>query len=166
MTKAVIMAGVAVAFAVPVQAQDDVVNSKHNMSTFTGAALTDYNEVCVYCHTPHGGPTATNAPLWNRGFGAGPYDMYNAAWSSTIDMAVETSPQGVSLACLSCHDGTIGLDVIINRPNADTSLAGSGNTMPARHRRMLPRITRTSRTTWRPRGPALWWAPARPSVSR
>jgi len=131
MTKAVIMAGVAVAFAVPVQAQDDVVNSKHNMSTFTGAALTDYNEVCVYCHTPHGGPTATNAPLWNRGFGAGPYDMYNAAWSSTIDMAVETSPQGVSLACLSCHDGTIGLDVIINRPNADTSLAGSGNTMPA-----------------------------------
>lgn len=106
---------------------DDVSNSKHNMSTRSG--LTNYGEVCVYCHTPHGGQTQ-NAPLWNRNFGTGPYSMYDASYSSTIDMAVAASPQGVSLACLSCHDGSIGLDVIINRPNADTSLAGSGNTMP------------------------------------
>jgi predicted CXXCH cytochrome family protein len=109
---------------------DNVTSSRHNMSTRTG--LTNYGEVCVYCHTPHGGPNSTNAPLWNRNFGpgAGSYQMYNQAWSSTIDMAVAPSPQGVSLACLSCHDGTIGLDVVINRPNADTSLAGSGTTMP------------------------------------
>jgi len=106
---------------------DNVANSKHNMSSRSG--LTNYNEVCVYCHTPHGGQTQ-NAPLWNRNFGTGPYQMYNASYSSTIDMQVAASPQGVSLACLSCHDGTIGLDVVINRPNADTSRAGSGNTMP------------------------------------
>jgi len=106
---------------------DNVTSSKHNMSTRSG--LTNYGEVCVYCHTPHGGGTQ-NAPLWNRTFGAGPYQMYNNSYSSTIDMTVAASPQGVSLACLSCHDGTIGLDVIINRPNADTSMAGSGNTMP------------------------------------
>lgn len=116
--------------ATPLGAQnpDDIANSKHNMSTRSG--LTNYGEVCVYCHTPHGGQTQ-NAPLWNRNFGTGPYTMYNASYSSTIDMPVAASPQGVSLACLSCHDGTIGLDVIINRPNTDTTLAGSGNTMPS-----------------------------------
>lgn len=120
--------GAAVA-AAPVGAQaDNVTNSKHNMSARSG--LTNYGEVCVYCHTPHNGAGPTNAPLWNRSFGAGPYLMYNNSFSSTIDMVVATSPQGVSLACLSCHDGSIGLDVIINRPNADTSLAGSGTTMP------------------------------------
>jgi len=120
----------ALAGAAPLRAQtDDVGNSKHNMSARAG--LTNYGEVCVYCHTPHGGQTSTNAPLWNRSFGAGPYQMYNQSWSSTIDMTVAATPQGVSLACLSCHDGTIGLDVIINRPNADTSLVPSGVTMPA-----------------------------------
>jgi predicted CXXCH cytochrome family protein len=119
----------------PVRAQtDNVVNSKHNISqraVGSPTTLTDYGEVCVYCHTPHGGPTSTSAPLWNRAFGTGPYQMYNQAWSSTIDMTVEAQPQGVSLACLSCHDGTIGLDVIINRPNADTALASKGGTMPS-----------------------------------
>ncbi len=114
---------------------DNVVNSKHNMSARAAAnpaSLTNYGEVCVYCHTPHGGPNSTNAPLWNRNFGpaTGSYQMYNNAWSSTIDMQVATSPQGVSLACLSCHDGTIGLDVIINRPNADTTLTPRNGLMP------------------------------------
>jgi predicted CXXCH cytochrome family protein len=107
---------------------DNVAGSKHNMSSRSG--LTNYNEVCVYCHTPHGGQTQ-NAPLWNRNFGTGPYQMYNSSYSSTIDMQVAASPQGVSLACLSCHDGTIGLDVVINRPNSDTTKVASGNTMPA-----------------------------------
>lgn len=115
---------------------DNVVNSKHNMSARAAAnptQLTNYGEVCVYCHTPHGGSNSTNAPLWNRNFGpaSGAYQMYNNAWSSTIDMQVAASPQGVSLACLSCHDGTIGLDVIVNRPNADTTLAPKNGTMPA-----------------------------------
>jgi predicted CXXCH cytochrome family protein len=123
--------GTVLAVAIPQVAlgqADNVSASKHNMSTRSG--LTNYSEVCVYCHTPHGGQIQ-NAPLWNRNFGTGPYQMYNSAYSPTIDMTVAVSPQGVSLACLSCHDGTVGLDVIINRPNADTSLAGSGNTMPA-----------------------------------
>ncbi len=114
--------------AVPVSAQDDVANTKHNMSTRSG--LTDYGAVCVYCHTPHGGQTQ-NAPLWNRNFPTGPFTMYNNAYSSTIDMTVDAAPTGVSLACLSCHDGTVGLDVIINKPNTDTTLVGSGNTMPS-----------------------------------
>lgn len=123
-------AALAMASAGHAQTNDNVTNSKHNMSTRSG--LTNYGEVCVYCHTPHGGQNSTNAPLWNRNFGpaSGSYQMYDAAWSSTINMTVASSPQGVSLACLSCHDGTIGLDVIVNRPNADTALAPSGSVMP------------------------------------
>jgi predicted CXXCH cytochrome family protein len=111
-------------------AQDDITVTKHNFSTISGrnAAFTDlssnvadYGEICVYCHTPHGGQTG--APLWNRAFGAGPYTMYT---SPTIDMTIAGTPGDVSLACLSCHDGTIGIDVITNAPNSSTATSIGG----------------------------------------
>ena len=107
--------------SVAVAQTDDVASTKHNLSVgsspsgsdpTSGNVLVDYGEICVYCHTPHGG--AVEAPLWNRAFGSGPYQMYTSA---TIDMTQDTDPTGVSAACLSCHDGTIGLDVITNAPN-------------------------------------------------
>lgn len=102
---------------------DDIRSSKHNFSagrdpTFNNLNVANYGEVCVYCHTPHGGQTA--APLWNRAFGVGPYQMYT---SPTIEMTIDPQPTGVSLACLSCHDGTIGIDVVTNPPNLSTATA-------------------------------------------
>jgi len=115
---------------------DNVAGTKHNLSVLSdgddptsGNALVDYGEICVYCHTPHGGQE--DAPLWNRNYNPGSYQMYS---SPTLDMLIDTDPTGVSLACLSCHDGTIGLDVIVNAPNAlQDSVPGSSsaNTMPA-----------------------------------
>lgn len=109
---------------------DDVANTLHNLSANSGTlGIVDYDEVCVYCHTPHGGQI--DAPLWNRSYPAGPYQMYSSA---TIDMAQINpgSPTGVSLACLSCHDGTIALDVVTNPPNSYTGPAPSGTDfMPA-----------------------------------
>ena len=105
---------------------DNVVSSKHNMSARVG--LTSYGEVCVYCHTPHGGQTS--APLWNRSFSVASYQMYDAAHSSTINMTVDPQPSGVALACLSCHDGTVGLDVIVNTPNNYTGGPAVGTRMP------------------------------------
>ena len=105
--------------SVAIAQTDDVATTKHNLSILSsgsdptsGNALVDYGEICVYCHTPHGGQV--DAPLWNRAFGAGPYQMYTSA---TLDMTQDALPTGVSAACLSCHDGTIGLDVITNAPN-------------------------------------------------
>lgn len=106
---------------------DDIKNTKHNFSALSGrnASFTDlstnvadYGEICVYCHTPHGGQTG--APLWNRAFGSGPYQMYTSA---TIEMTIGSSPGPVSLACLSCHDGTIGIDVITNPPNSSSAVS-------------------------------------------
>ena len=46
--------------------------------------------------------------------------------SPAIDMTIAGSAQGVSLACLSCHDNTIGLDNVINIPTSQF-----GNVTPA-----------------------------------
>ncbi|MBI5837497.1 MAG: cytochrome c3 family protein [Candidatus Eisenbacteria bacterium] len=112
-----------------------VVETLHNLSysassnRYGANSVRDYGEVCVYCHTPHGGQTS--APLWNRNFSVSTYQMYDQSHSTTIDMTVDPQPTGVSMACLSCHDGTVGLDVITNVPNSYSGSAAVGTTMPA-----------------------------------
>ena len=45
-----------------------IANTKHNLgSTGTGTNSFDgTDEICVFCHTPHGADTTANPPLWNR----------------------------------------------------------------------------------------------------
>lgn len=91
--------------------------TKHNLTTTnrdTAANIhqTTTDELCVFCHTPHGG--VTEAPLWNRLLGSGPYTPYA---SPTIDSIIG-QPNGVALACLSCHDGTIAFDALRNKPGS------------------------------------------------
>ncbi len=128
-------------------AQDNVSATKHNLALATNAVYqTTTAQICVFCHTPHAAST-TAKPLWNREASAAAYQMYNNAWSSTIDMTVAGSPQGVSLACLSCHDGTVALDAFQNAPGAGGGGAGSegytfvgadaGNLFPAASFAML-----------------------------
>jgi predicted CXXCH cytochrome family protein len=104
-----------------------VKDTPHNLriATTNNMGLTDLGEVCVYCHTPHNNNTTIEAPLWNRSTPAGPYTMYS---SNTIDMTIASSPQGASLACLSCHDNTIALDQVVNVPS-DFTGTPSGNTI-------------------------------------
>ncbi len=101
-----------------------VVNSMHDLSAFmkpeaSGYSVMhdfnvyrDYDEVCVYCHTPHA--SSQLAPLWNRQTPAGPYTLYH---SPTSDQTSQ-GPGNASLACLSCHDGSISVDVILNMPGS------------------------------------------------
>ncbi|MCU7852062.1 MAG: cytochrome c3 family protein [Candidatus Thiodiazotropha sp. (ex Monitilora ramsayi)] len=37
--------------------------------------------------------------------------------SPSLDMTIAGSPAGVSLACLSCHDGTVAADQLLNYPS-------------------------------------------------
>lgn len=90
-----------------------IVGSGHDLS---GDNVGDNQQICVYCHTPHG--ASSEATLWNRNLPTGPYTMYS---SPTLDMTIASAPQGTSLACLSCHDGTIAVDQIINFPPGMTS---------------------------------------------
>jgi len=104
-----------------------IADTKHNLG-YSNGSNTNYvtddgtpgllnNEICVFCHTPHGADTTVSAPLWNKTKSTASYTMYD---SPTMDQAEPGAPGGVSVACLSCHDGTQAMDVIINAP-------GSGN---------------------------------------
>ncbi|MBF0628370.1 MAG: cytochrome c3 family protein [Magnetococcales bacterium] len=83
-------------------------------------------EVCVFCHTPHSSNTAATAPLWNKSLPSSTYTRYSSINSTTIDGA-ETTVGSVSLACLSCHDGSQAMDVMINKPGSGGYTAGGAN---------------------------------------
>ena len=101
------------------RAAEDVKNTLHNLSTSSLNPNVDTNflggttQVCVFCHTPHGSQSSSivgGAPLWNRAIASSSYTTYS---SPHFDSSAG-QPQGVSLACLSCHDGAIALDALIN----------------------------------------------------
>ncbi len=77
--------------------------------------IRNYGEICVYCHASHGGPNwlaAPRSPLFNRLRPNASYRM-----PENTQMLQDATPSERSRLCLSCHDGTIGLDLITNRPN-------------------------------------------------
>ena len=84
-----------------------ILGSPHDLSS--GSA-----ELCVYCHTPHAGTTA-GGPLWNRNAATG--GAYQAYTSTTLNDNT-FDPAGVTLACLSCHDGTQARNTVINAPGS------------------------------------------------
>jgi predicted CXXCH cytochrome family protein len=105
-------------------------NTKHNLgSTGTGANNMDgTTEICVFCHTPHGSDNAAAVPLWNRDLGSQTYKTYAQLGTSTLDGG--TAPVGsVSIACLSCHDGSQAMDVMINKPGSGGYTANTGSTL-------------------------------------
>ena len=102
-----------------------IVNTVHNLSTSgTGdIKATSESEICVFCHTPHNSRPVT--PLWNRDDPGITYILYN---SSTID-ASPGQPDGASILCLSCHDGTIAIGNVYTR-TVDISLVSGITLMP------------------------------------
>lgn len=96
-----------------------VINSPHDLSTGSSVptpSTSGTDETCVFCHTPHftADPNTTPVALWNRSDPVtADFAMYTSA---TLDMSVAANPQGVSLACLSCHDGATAFDAILNPP--------------------------------------------------
>lgn len=100
-----------------------IIGSRHDLSALNkrgyktetgpmqGGSFNDYGETCIYCHTPHNGSSA--APLWNRELPKQEgYQMYS---SPNFDSKVD-APDGISLACLSCHDGSVAVDSTLNKP--------------------------------------------------
>jgi len=103
---------------------DDISTTVHNLSTSGPGEIklisapggdTDRDQICVFCHTPHFGDRSVGVVLWNRGVNTTGYTMYDSA---TMDMTVASQPQSVTLACLSCHDGTIAFDSLRNGPGS------------------------------------------------
>ena len=105
-----------------------IVGSKHDLSTGGGAPNVAATEtsVCVFCHTPHGADTGAPAPLWNKALpDAATFTDYT---SSTLDGTADITGS-VSLACLSCHDGSQAMDSVINVPGSGGYLASGAQTI-------------------------------------
>ncbi len=126
-TRWLILAGVflgeiVVAGSLPSGRISDVRNTKHNLSVFSSSGLTrtvqssdGEEEICVFCHTPHGGGL-TQGPLWNRNLSTATYNTYNSgSLDATMEGVALDQPNGISKLCLSCHDGTIAIGNVRNR---------------------------------------------------
>jgi predicted CXXCH cytochrome family protein len=117
-----------------------VLHTKHNFSaTNTGGAInggfdarsggpdgqhtTNTTEICVFCHTPHGADQTAYAPLWNRMQTSASFTRFSNLNRWSFDS--QEAPVGsVSIACLSCHDGTQAVGTLINTAGSDTNTTG------------------------------------------
>lgn len=94
-----------------------IVGSKHDLAYLEdlhGIGNSYNDEVCIYCHTPHNADQS-QGPLWNRPAPTVSYTLY--ASETLIELPGQPGP--ASLLCLSCHDGTIAVDTIIEMPNVN-----------------------------------------------
>lgn len=122
---------IAFSFSTPTFA--GVADTPHNLGTSgTGDgpnggqrnSFSGTGEICVFCHTPHGGDTSAIVPLWNRTLSdSAIYITYDQLGTSTLDGAV-ANVGSISIACLSCHDGTQAMDSVINQ--SGSGLVNSG----------------------------------------
>lgn len=117
------VAGTALAVKGPQAVEFTIHNLSANMGgnpqmTFDNQYTTNEEEICIFCHTPHGG--TLDGPLWNRQIpAAGSFTHYNSA---TLTAAAGNGARPVSkesLLCLSCHDGSIATNRIINTNNSN-----------------------------------------------
>jgi len=92
-----------------------IAGGPHDLSN--GSAMRNTNnsingQTCVFCHTPHGG--ANGIPLWNRATPTGTtYQLYTSSTSDVTTTGAQIAAS-VSGACMSCHDGTMAMDVLLN----------------------------------------------------
>jgi hypothetical protein len=66
--------------------------------------------VCSVCHQAHKTDPAQIVPLWAHATSAGPFTMYN----SPTFLGYTNRLSGPSLACLSCHDGSVAINQLIS----------------------------------------------------
>jgi len=104
--------------------------TKHNLSvggsgTIKANAGELNEEICAYCHTPHGASSTMNgAPLWNKGtVAAASFTLYGASSAGTAGTTIagtstDTNVNAQSLACLSCHDGVSAINSVVNAPGS------------------------------------------------
>lgn len=122
----------------------NITNSRHNLgsgntidsnhtaavlasnSASTNNAVVGTNQICVFCHTPHGFNTVQSGPLWNKHVNASStYTVYNAGTNNSDTLDANAPVIGsVSLACLSCHDGTQAMDNMVNAPGSGGMATG------------------------------------------
>lgn len=129
MRRALGFAGLVLLFTVGGAVGDPLSGSKHDLTSLneragveamTGLAFNDYRDPCVYCHVPDSvdatdlevGGRGVGVSDWNRFLSDGEYELYDSE-------SLASKPSGLgaeSLLCLSCHDGSMAVDMVLNKP--------------------------------------------------
>ena len=102
-----------------------IIGSRHDFSQASGGSLvfqsTNETQVCIFCHTPHGGVatdpagTGINLPLWNRTLNyTATFTMYDSDTFDGKTSYINSKPTGMSLLCLTCHDGVTAINSVLN----------------------------------------------------
>lgn len=105
----------------PSMSRAELIGSSHDFSSGTNGYATyiygggggTYNNPCQICHIPHKAPDAalTGGPLWNHAASQNSsYVTYDQGNSATFNALNLTVTLGSSVACLSCHDGSMAVN--------------------------------------------------------
>lgn len=95
-------------------------STKHNLTSAAAAGQIAFNttELCGFCHVPHN--ANTTLALWSRSAPTGTgYTTAQTTAGTPLPTSNATIGTG-SQRCLSCHDGTVGLNVSLGLSPAPT----------------------------------------------
>ena len=122
-----VVTGTLLAFTTQAAYVSGIVGSKHDFSQYQfNNNPANPNTVCGVCHTPHHADP-NSGPLWghdsiaNSGWTMYAQNIGAGAASSpgaTVKYVVPTAPNPSSLACLSCHDGSVAINAYGNPASA------------------------------------------------
>ena len=125
------------ALLLPTATRATIVNSVHDFTTTTNtlywisgapwnAPTRGSNNVCGSCHTIHHAPDPKRGPLFIHTPTAQTFKTYDQGGSDTFPSGIICTLGSSSLACLSCHDGSVAInsqDSGVNIPGVQTNLA-------------------------------------------
>lgn len=111
----------------------------HDLSITGLNSVTMATRSCVFCHTVHNsGASNLNRPIpdWNHTTTVATFTMYNSTNRPGADLkgTVDSQPTGPSLACLSCHDGTVSVGSLLVSPSGggnENYIAARGGVSPS-----------------------------------
>lgn len=89
-----------------------IIGSPHDFSQESwNINAADQHTVCGVCHTPHHADPVLG-PLWNHTSSGLGFTMYanGTAPGANVKFTPAAQPNASSLACLSCHDGTMAVN--------------------------------------------------------
>lgn len=124
MRKLMLLAAALTLVATQSLAVTSIRNTKHDLSSTSTATVksSNYDEICIFCHTPHKAVDQLNAPLWNRS-GTDTISIALYYNSATLDTASKEATVSAKVLasdvklCLSCHDGASLTKTLANPSN-------------------------------------------------